>query len=46
MVGKFSCVVCSFEVTQICGESVGVKVKGIFVVEPLGEPGKMPCNTD
>ena len=26
-----------FEIMQICGESVGVKVKRFFVVEPLSE---------
>ena len=26
-----------FEIMQICGESVGVKVKRFFVVEPLDE---------
>ena len=34
-----------FEIMQICGESVGVKVKRYFVVEPLGERRKMPRNT-
>ena len=37
MVGKFLCVVCGFEIMQICGESAAVKVKRFFVVEPLGE---------
>ena len=37
MVGKFSCVVCGFQIMQICGESAAVKVKCFFVVEPLGE---------
>ena len=37
MVGKFSCVVCGFEVMQICGESAAVKIKRFFVVETLGE---------
>ena len=37
MVGKFSCVVCGFEIRQICGESAAVKVKSFFVVEPLSE---------
>ena len=37
MVGKFSCVVCGFEIMQICGESAAVKVKRFFVVEPLGK---------
>ena len=26
-----------FEIMQACGESVGMKVKRFFVVEPLGE---------
>ena len=34
-----------FEIMQICGESVGVKVKRFVVVDPLSDHGKMLRNT-
>ena len=44
MVGKFSCVVCDFEVMQICGESAAVKIKTLFCCwEPLGERAFEKC---